>query len=128
MRLDRVFVVAAVLILVGTLSNLLLPEAGISSYGQAPDAFSVALFRLIGGLSLGYAVLLWLSRGLPLVEARRAVLPAIIAASFVQVLVAVAAILSGGFGPAGWVIVVIDGLFLIVFGYYQFAGETSAAR
>ncbi|MFH1183801.1 MAG: hypothetical protein V1755_02030 [Chloroflexota bacterium] len=82
--------------------------------------------RLLGAELLGAGLLSWLARNMSLADLRKAVLPALLLPTVVELIVSIMAMLSGVLGSSGWSSVVIYLLFALGFGYYQFVAPSKS--
>ena len=110
-------VASAAMLLLGV-SWLAFPQGALSSWGLRPDEGLVFIARRYGAMCLGYAVILWLSRGVERSPARTGLLLGNAIANGAMALLTVTAVTSGAVTAAAWSAAVVEGLLAVAFLYY----------
>jgi len=118
-------VVAVLLALLG-ITWLLSPGIMLGSWDVQTDATGVYLGRRLGVMALGFACILWLSRGAGPSAARAAILVGGAFVTAVITLVSLAGVITGTIGPGAWVSVAIEALLAAGFIYFALAGRTQS--
>jgi hypothetical protein len=94
------------------------PEASLRSWGVRVDPGAVYLGRRYGTLFLGYAMILWLARGLDSTAARRVILLGNAVVNAAMTLASVAGAVSAVVTPAAWGAACVEGLLAAAFAYF----------
>jgi hypothetical protein len=116
MNLRTLLSVYAVLIGVGGLIFLLLPEQNLAVYGfTSVGALAVVLSRFAGAMGIALGVIAWRARAAGASPERDAIVLGIIVANALSAIVTLFGALSGAFNRAAWVPVVSYTVFTALF-------------
>ncbi len=119
MKLNTVLAIWAIIVALFGLGFFFVPEMTLAIYKEVPSPGHVAMARLYGGVSLGFAVLAWLTRSITDSPARRKILTAILIFPLVHLVVFLKAILIDGQATtANLLSVSLPAVFLCLFGYF----------
>jgi hypothetical protein len=120
MKLTHLFTINLILAIFFGLICAILPAWTLQLYGLAADAASVWTTRLVGGLILGFATLMWFGRRTPNVEARRAIALALLVETAIGLVASIEVQLSGQANAFGWSNPILYGLLALGYAYFFF--------
>lgn len=124
MNLRNLFLVTAVLLVIGGLGWLLAPEATAAGFGvdlTSYGAYGAYLVRALGANAIAFGILAYLVSGMAHSPARQAVVTSFFVLQLLSLIVNLLAVLGGVVpGAAGWFGVALNLLFALAFGYFRF--------
>jgi len=126
MNLRTLLAVYSAAALVICLDFLIVPGFWITLYGAAADPQAAFLYRLIGAVFGGLAVMAWLGRAAESSAARDAMIRGLVVLNGLMSLVAVLGAITGVYNRFAWGPVVMFGLFTL--GFVLVAPSRSKAR
>jgi len=115
MKLKTLLAVYSAAALVICLNFLIVPGFWITLYGATADVQAAFLYRLIGALFGGQAVMAWMGRSAESSTARDAMVQGLIVMNVLLTLVAVLGALTGVYNRLAWGPVGMFGLFTLGF-------------
>ena len=124
MNLRNLFRVCAVILILGGLGWLLVPQAATLA---DLDPYGLYAIQQLGASSIAIGVLLFLVSGMASSPARQAVVTAVIVQQLVSGIVNLLAVLGGVIpSGAGWFGVVLNFVFALAFAYFRFMQPETA--
>jgi len=124
MNLRNLFRVGAVISMLSGLSYLFAPQA--ASVVDL-DPYGLYFLQLLGASNIAIGVLLFLVSGMASSPARQVVVTAVIVQQLVSGIVNLLAVLGGVIpSGAGWIVVVLNFMFALAFGYFRFIRPEAA--
>lgn len=127
MNLRNLFLVSALVLVIGGAGYLLVPETITASGGADLTPYGVYLTRLFGAANLAFGLLSFLVSGLAHSPARQAVVTTFFILHLLNLVLNVAAQLGGVANSMGWVDVAVSLLFALAFGYFRFIRPEESA-
>ena len=127
MKVSNLFLISAIVMFVLGLALFFVPGTFLGLFTTAVSPEAEAVGRLLGGVLLGWGVLDWLVKNTHKSEARDAVVLAKFSTWTLALIAALWVQISGVFTSFGWVIVLMDLLFVLAWAYFAFMKQEEAA-
>lgn len=119
--------VAAGASVVSGLAALLVPAELAAVFGVTLDDAGIAQQRLLGAVYLGYAAIVWFSKDVQDLAARRAIALGNVVGYALSAVVTMAGVVLGLAGTQAWLLVVLQAIFTTAWGYLAFVDRAEVA-
>lgn len=120
MKLNTLFMAAAILAGLFSLSMLFAPEMLMRIYGTSSDTTGITMMRFFGSALAMMAVVSWLAKDADQSRALNAITTGFCISMAISCVVALIAQLGGVFNGLGWTTVALNLFFAATFGYHSF--------
>lgn len=109
------------------LAALLAPAQVAAVFGVTLDDVGISQTRLLGAAYLGYAAIVWFGKDVRDNAARRAIALGNVVSYALSLVVTIAGVVFGPAGTQAWLLVVLEAIFTIAWGYFAFIDRAEVA-